>query len=512
MIAQLVAWLAAVGIVGLVASALALRSWNRFARRARGPVVTCLPRSPDHTPLDRLIAPMEAAHAGQAGLATLLDGREAFAARAASAALAGRSLDMIYYIWTTDTSGWLLMAELMDAADRGVRVRLLLDDVNVQGFDLAFLSLTQHPNIEVRLFNPLRSRGHWVRRGLELVLGLTRFNRRMHGKVWIADGRLAILGGRNVADTYFAAPGSGVRFSADADMILTGAPLGQVEALFDSYWNLGLSLPILTLWPKLNLSLRRFRRKLARKASRPLAADYRTKAMAGRDPAAILTDRLRWTADVELFADPPDKAFGRAQGLWMAESIRRVMEGARRSLAITTPYFVPGAEGLALLSALTSRGVKVSILTNSLSATDIFAVHGVYSQYRLPLLRAGARLYEYAPPRNARGQRGLLHSKIFLFDGERALVGSYNFDLRSHYTNIELGLLFREPAIVAELSACLAAQTAPEQAFDLTLEDGRLHWNIVEDGRPGRERAEPEAGILRRVGAWFVARLPHHYF
>ncbi|MEY4983444.1 MAG: hypothetical protein RIR62_1710 [Pseudomonadota bacterium] len=512
MILQLALWIAGVALLGFVASALALRSWNRFARRARGPVVTCLPRGDRPTDLDRLLDPLEAAHEGKAGLATLLDGREAFAARCASAALVGRSLDVITYIWTTDTSGWLLMDEVMAAADRGVRVRLLLDDVHVQGFDLAFLSLSQHPNIEVRLFNPLRSRGHWLRRGLEMLLGMTRFNRRMHGKVWIADGRLAILGGRNVADTYFAAPGSGVRHSADADMILTGPPLAKAEALFDSYWNLGLSLPILTLWPKLNLSLRRFRRKLHRKSQAPLAAGYRSAALAGRAAGAILTGRLRWTSEVELFADPPDKAFGRKPGLWMAESIRDLIDGTRHSLRLTTPYFVPGTEGLAALTALAARGVKVSVLTNSLSATDIFAVHGAYSHYRLPLVAAGARLFEYAPPRNARGQRGLLHSKIFLFDDDRALVGSYNFDLRSYHTNIELGLLFREADLVAELSALFERQTAPDQAFDVTIEGGALHWNVVEDGRAGRERAEPEAGLFRRIGAWAIARLPHDYF
>lgn len=512
MIVQLVGWLVALGLVGLAASAIALRSWNRFARRARGPVVTCLPRGTEVTPLDALLDPLEDAHPAQAGLATLLEGREAFAARSASAALAGRSLDLIYYIWATDTSGWLLMADLIAAADRGVRIRLLLDDVNVQGFDLAFLSLTQHPNIEVRLFNPLRSRGHWLRRGLELALGMTRFNRRMHGKVWIADGRLAIMGGRNVGDTYFAAPGSGVRHSADADMILTGPPVAQVEALFDSYWNLGLSLPILTLWPRLNLPMRRFRRRLARKSGALLAADYRKTALGGRAEGEILTARLRWTSEVEVLADPPDKAFGRQRGMWMAESLRRQIETTQDRLCITTPYFVPGAEGLALLSSLTARGVQVSVLTNSLSATDIFAVHGAYSHYRPALLAAGARLFEYAPPRNLRGQRGLLHSKVFLIDTDRALVGSYNFDLRSFHTNIELGLLFREAGLVAELAAMFDRQTAPEQAFELSLENGRLHWNIVEDGRPGRERAEPEAGLARRIGAWLIGRVPHDYF
>lgn len=511
MIPQILIWISALVLVGFAASALALRSYNRFAKRARGPVVRKLSRAGE-TPLDRLILPLLSEREGESGLANVLDAREAFAVRAASAGMAGRSLDLIYYIWTTDTSGWLLMADLIDAADRGVRVRLLLDDVNVQGFDLAFLALNQHPNIEVRLFNPIRNRGHWLRRGSEFLLGLSRFNRRMHGKVWIADGRVAILGGRNVADTYFAAPGSGVRFSSDADVILTGPKVDEVEDLFDSYWNLGLSLPILTLWPRFTVSMRRFRRRLARKAGSALARDYRIQAMGGRRPERIVTERLRWTTEVELFADPPDKAFGRQRGFWMSDSIKALMAETRHDLRMATPYFVPGAEGLAILTGLAQRGVRVYVLTNSLSATDIFSVHGAYSHYRLPLVRAGVRLFEYAPPRNARGQRGLLHSKIFLFDGERAMVGSHNFDLRSIHTNIELGLLFRQPELVAELMAHFDALTAEEQSFELTYEDGGLHWNIVEDGRPGRERAEPESGLFRRIAAWVIARLPHDLF
>ena len=176
----LLIWVLGVTAVVAVASFLTFRSWRRFAKTARGKQGKALLRTGPDTPLDALFNPLEASHPGQNGVLGLFDPRKAFATRAFSAQMAGRSLDLIYYIWRTDMTGWMLVADLLAAADRGVRIRLLLDDVNVQGFDPAFLALSQHPQIEVRLFNPTRHRGHAFRRGLEMLLGLTRFNRRMH--------------------------------------------------------------------------------------------------------------------------------------------------------------------------------------------------------------------------------------------------------------------------------------------------------------------------------------------
>lgn len=512
MITTVAVWLVLLGLGLFAASLIALRSYTRFAKKARGPVTLALPRGDVATRLDALIDPLEAAHPGQNGLANVLDPKTAFAARAHAARMAGRSLDLIYYIWSTDTSGWLLLAEVLAAADRGVRVRLLLDDVNVQGFDLAFLGLNQHPNVEVRLFNPVLNRGHWLRRTAEFALGLSRFNRRMHGKVWIADGRLAIMGGRNVGDTYFGAPGSGARLSHDADMVLAGPLVAAVEQVFDTYWNLGLSLPILTLWKSFRISMARYRRRVARHANAPLAAQYLSEVMGKAGAEATLIAPLRFTPEVTLLADPPEKAFGRRKGPWLLDRIETLLSTARSEVLLTTPYFVPGRPGLAILTDRAKAGVKVRVLTNSLAATDLFTVHAAYRSYRLPLVAAGAELFEFAPPRGARRKRALLHSKVFVVDGETALVGSHNFDLRSAYINIELGLLVREPALVAELRALFEHQTHPANAFAVTIEGGRLHWNVVEDGRPGREVAEPEASAFRRLASALIARLPHDYF
>lgn len=500
-------WLAAAALSAL--SALTWHQWRRFARKARGPVTLALPKLGPETALDRIFAPLEAANPGRSGVLALIENREAYAARVQSARMAGRSLDLMYYLWRTDLTGWLLIEELLAAAERGVRVRLLLDDVNVQGFDRAFLALNQHPNVEVRLFNPTRNRGHSARRVLEMLLGLSRFNRRMHNKAWIADGRLAIIGGRNVGDTYFDAEESGLPHSRDADVMLAGPVVSEVESLFDSYWNLGLALPILTLWPGLKVNLRAFHRRMARHNRSEAARAFAARALDGHEGSALLTRRLRWTARMTLLADPPDKALGRRSGPWMGEAITALLREARHEVRLVTPYFVPGNDGCALLSDLARRGVHVSVVTNALSVTDMVLVHGAYRHYRLPLLRAGVVLHEFAPPPRPDGQRDLLHTKVFLIDGRQAVVGSLNFDLRSAFMNTELGVLFEEPEVFAELAAMLDRETAPEQAHRLSLDRGRLHWSAVRGSGPSAPaRIEPGSPPVLRAISWVVGHLP----
>lgn len=500
------------GLGVMLASALMLRAYTRFAARARGAVVTALPRGTRPSPLDTLFDPLEAAHPGQHGLANLLDPLDAFAVRSLSAGLAGRSLDLMYYIWSNDLTGRLLMADLLAAADRGVRVRLLLDDVNVQGFDLAFLALGQHPLIEVRLFNPIRTRGHWVQRILETGLGLSRFNRRIHGKAWIVDGRLAIIGGRNINDTGFDALPPGAFNSRDCDVILAGPKLADVEAVFDGYWNMGLSLPILTLWPRFRIPATRFRKRLARHNAEPAAQDYRQQAVSGKVPQSLLIQGLRWTDKVELLADPPGKAYGQHSTPWLADRVTELQQGALQEVRLITPYFVPGSQGAAALAKLRARGVAFRLLTNSLAATDFLAVFGAYSTYRGPLVRAGALVFEYAPAPNAAGQRDLLHSKLMLIDGRLAVVGSHNFDMRSIHTNIELGLSFEEPVLVAELMQAFDILSSPDQAYAVAARRGGFIWTKQRAGQPVTLQTEPEAHFGKRLVAWAMGKLPFHHF
>ena len=505
---DLLLWLAAVAALIALASYLAHRYYRRFLRAHRGPHATALNRGEDTTALDLLLDPLEMANTGQHGLLSLLDNYDAFAARSLSAASAGRSLDLMYYIWHADITGWLLLDDLLAAADRGVRVRLLLDDVNVQGFDRMFLGISQHPMVEVRLFNPMLNRGRPLRRLVEFGLGLARFNRRMHGKLWIADGRAAIIGGRNIGDTYFGALDGGNRNSVDADVMLVGTKISEVSATFDSFWNLGLSLPIRALWPGFSMNMAAFRRRLARHVNTAASRKLRSRAIGGRDAAEVLTDRLRWCDKVQLIADPPTKAYGRKIGLWMSDQVDQILGAAQKNVQLVTPYFVPGAAGIAGLTDLAKRGVQVSVLTNALSASDMVLVHGAYRHYRMPLLSAGVILHEFAPPPGRRGKRDVLHSKVFLIDGEQAVVGSLNFDLRSAFMNTELGLLFEEPVILAELRAMFAHHCAPKRSYTLQLDQNRLRWLVARPGLPKVMKVEPEATWAWRAISWCVGRLP----
>lgn len=505
----LIVVLSVIAMAALIAFAswYAHRSYRQFLSKMRGPASTALPCAGPDTRLDSLIGPLELQHPGQTGLLLLLDNADAFAARALSAEQAGRSLDLMYYIWRTDLAGWLLIDALVAAADRGVRIRLLLDDVNVQGFDRTFLALTQNPLIEVRLFNPTRERGHVVRRMVEMALGLSRFNRRMHGKLWIADGRLAILGGRNIGDTYFGAD-EGNPISVDADVMLVGPKVAEVSAVFDSYWNLGLSLPIVALWPAFKANKRAFRRRLARHVHSALSRQFMAQTLDGRSPDRFLTGRLRWTDQVQLLADPPDKAYGKHSAPWIDTAIATMLGAAKTEVRLITPYFVPGNAGLSGLTRLEARGVKVSLITNALASTDLITVHGAYRTYRGPLLAAGASIYEFSKPALPDHKPDVLHSKVFIIDRQRAVVGSLNFDLRSAYTNTELGLLFEEPELVAELIAMFDTLTSPGQAYRVTCQGRALRWAVDRPGLPAVMQVEPEAGWSRRAVSWVVGHLP----
>jgi putative cardiolipin synthase len=505
-------WLLVAAALALGASGLAYRSWRRYAKRARGAPGCALPRTGPPTPLDQLFDGPEGAHPGKNGLAGLFDNADAFAARALSARNAGRSLDLMYYMWETDLAGWLLLRDIQAAANRGVRVRLLLDDANVQGYDLTFLALNQHPLIEVRLFNPIRNRSNRMMRWLEIALGMSRFNRRLHCKAWIADGRMAIIGGRNIGDTYFGDGRAGVRHrtSRDADLLAVGPLVSEIEGLFDSYWNMGLVLPILALWPKFHISPRHFRKQLARRANDATARAFLAKTVAGRDAAAVLAGKLHWTDTASVLADPPTKAYGQQTRPWMAEQVHAVLNEAEQEVQLVTPYFVPGAKGLAVLRGLLRRGVKVSLLTNSLAASDNVFVHGAYRRYRGPLLAAGAQIFEFAPPERNGRKREVLHSKAFLIDRRKAIVGSLNFDMRSADTNAEMGIMFEEPALVAELLAIFETDAGLESAYAVSIDRGAACWAVSRPGLPKVMRVEPEASILWRSISWVVGRLPIH--
>lgn len=503
-------WIGVMAAIVVLASLMAIWSHGRFARRVRGRPSYRLPRGGRPGWLDRAIDPLEAAHPGKSAAATLFDNRDAFAARLESVRRAERSVDMVYYIWRDDLTGNLLAAALIEAADRGVRVRLLLDDVNVLGFDPSYLDLDGHPRIEMRVFNPIRRRHNALRRGIEMVLALVRYNRRVHTKAWIVDGRIAIVGGRNIGDTYFEAARRRKRNSLDADLLVAGPVVAEAEAMFDSFWNSEMALPVAALWHDHVAELNRYRRRLAALRRHRRGAAY----LASLPEPGVLPglDRLRWCESVRLISDPPEKAIGGGRDGWMPVEVSRMMATAEEEVQMITPYFVPGKEGMAELTGIAARGVEVRILTNSLSATNQILVHGAYRRYRAALLQAGIRLHEYGPRATARDRGRMLHGKTILVDRRLGFVGSYNYDLRSAFLNIETGILFADPHLAAELAEFFAAAVDPGQSYVVSSEERWIRWDRPDDPAAPPIWYEPEAGPSRRAVSWMVGHLPIHSY
>lgn len=434
---------------------------------------------------------------------------------------AKRSIDAQYYIWHGDLTGSLLFGELLAAADRGVRVRLLLDDHNTSGLDPTIAALDAHPNIDVRLFNPFRIRKP---RLLAFLIDFRRLNRRMHNKSFTVDGEATIVGGRNVGDEYFGA-GEGALF-VDLDVLATGPVVEEVCNDFDRYWTSAPADPASKVVAPLRAAQREdVEARLAAKASDPKALAYL--AAVGELPKPEQLP-FEW-APVRMVSDTPVKVLGRAR---RRELILRKMVATmgdpRRRVDLVSGYFVPTRTGTRSLAALARRGVDVNILTNSLEATDVPIVHAGYAKWRKKLLRAGVRIFELRrpdaaarPPRPARrrpctgsavsrlgGAGSALHAKTFLVDGERLFVGSFNFDPRSATLNTELGFVIGSSAMAEALQSDLE-RLAPARAYEVRLSDeDRLYWVERRDGGDVRHDVEPGASRWRRFAARFLSRLP----
>lgn len=456
----------------------------------------------------------------QNGVALIPEASAAFAVRAESARQAKHSLDLQYYMWRGDVTGQLLAQEVLAAADRGVAVRLLLDDVYALGRERVLAALDAHPRIAVRLFNGTR----WRRFGrlgfvLELAFGGWHLNRRMHNKAWIADGRLAVVGGRNLGDEYFGMDVEGGVNFRDLDIAVVGPAAGQAVHVFNRYWKSPLARPasMVAATAEAQGGLPALRRTLAEAHAQnqengllaPLSAPFHLH-LTPLDAARI-----------QVVADPPEKARrglgarkrARAAG-GIAAEIADALRLAQREVLLISPYFVPGRAGLKLLLNLRARGVRVSVVTNSLAATDVVAVHGGYAKYRKPLLNAGVALFELKPgPQDEAvsllGSRGAaLHTKAFAVDGAVAFVGSFNLDPRSAALNTEMGAFVRHPDVAAEIAYEHARLVEPAQSWRLVWHEGALGW--WEEGPGGLRllRQEPTASWWRRAIAAVVRRLP----
>lgn len=450
-------------------------------------------------------------HDGRSGVHLLSDGPESLAMRLLLTETAERSIDVQTYILTSDTSGHLVAGELLKAADRGVHVRLLLDDMYTAGYDPMTAALAGHPNIEIRLFNPFRRD---IGRMLGGLLDFERINRRMHNKSMTFDNQVTIVGGRNLADVYFAAREDSNY--DDLDVLAAGPAARETSAAFDAYWNSPFAIPAeaIVAPPDLTLDAARARLLGLYEAARHTAYGAALRHdIRGRFTRGHLA--LAWVP-ARVVADPPEKAAGASDDI-LADQMEPVVTSAQTELVIASAYFVPGPRGVALLSGLARRGVHVVVLTNSLDSNDVESVHGHYARYRKALLQAGVELWELRPDRE-RADRSLLelgqslsglHAKAFVVDRRRLFVGSFNWDPRSVAINTEMGVLIDSPALAGPVARRFEADL-PGVAYRLRLDaDGEIEWlSRRDDGTWIAYRDEPSDSAWRKLRTRAYGVLP----
>jgi putative cardiolipin synthase len=478
------------------------------------------------------VATLAAAHPGQSGAYPLGSGMEALAARVALARRAERSLDVQYYIWHGDDSGRILLKELLDAADRGVRVRLLLDDLGVGAKDDAvFLWLDAHPQVSVVLFNPIALRDA---RKLGLVMDPRRLNRRMHNKSMTADSTVTVVGGRNIGDEYFAL-NELVNF-ADMDVLAIGPVAAQVSESFDAYWNSSAAFPISAFHeqPASAAELASARAELDRTVSQNAAEYYQAMESSPLGLKIVARQLNFYWAQISALYDPPGKARvdqqdavpGDPGSELLLQQLGNVLGRTSTELLIVSPYFVPGKQGTAALVAAVQRGVKVRVVTNSLASTDVGAVHAGYKKSRRDLLQGGVQLYEMKPKladgKTSRmsfkgSSAASLHAKLFVIDQQRLFIGSMNLDPRSVDLNTEIGLLIDSAAMASDMNvrleglldtACYSVQLQPKRP-DRPDGQQQLVWiDQQEDGESIRHDKEPQTTFWQRFSVGFIGLFP----
>lgn len=456
------------------------------------------------TALGRVAAASLSAPAGS-GFQLLPVASAAFETRVALANQAERSLDVQTFVFDADDTGKYLLDSLRAAAARGVRVRLLIDDLNTAGTDALLAGFACEPHVEVRLFNPFANgRSSLSARLLESLHELDRVNHRMHNKLFIADNALAVFGGRNTGDEYFMRAKRG-NF-VDFDVLAAGAVVPELSRSFDAYWNSAYAYParavIRGLAPVTDAE---FRRLLGPVEPPPLdeTVPMRLSKFTGA-PAQLAAGRLDLIpAEGIVRADPVDKVAGtrlRDRGGTVRDFVASVMRSAHHEVFVISPYFVPGELGMAAMRELRAAGVDLVLLTNSLAATDEPMVHGGYLRYRRDMLEIGVKIYELSPSLSRQanelsrfgGTNGALHAKIIVVDRERLFVGSMNMDTRSERYNTELGVLMESPALAASFLDLIHFK-ASAYRVRLAGEDRHLEWVSGEGEFEKIWRDEPEA-------------------
>ena len=490
---------------------------------------------PESTSLGRELAAVTRVHHDESGFHLLVQGVDSFLVRAEMAKAAERTLDMEYFIFKDDESGKLLVDSLLKAADRGVRVRLLVDDNDDVSKNRQLAALVAHSNVEVRVFNPFNLR--WpldLLRYSEFLLTDTRINYRMHNKLFIADNSIAVTGGRNVGDEYFQIdPKKGF---ADFDVLAVGPVVLQLSKSFDAYWNSDKAIPLQALMAaSVNHSVLRHDRA-ARTASKDTeeGQNLEQHIAQGNPLKGLLNDPKAFVySTAEVLYDPPDKRevearevqSGEKDGPLMRRRVVAAINEVNSELLITSPYLVPGEGGMRLLERVRARGAKIRIITNSLVSTEMPIAHIGYAHYRKRLLEDGVDLCEMRPSPGEPDvhatrvgedapQRFSLHGKVFVFDRKRVFIGSMNFDRRSLKVNTEMGLIIDSPELAQQVASHFDALSRPANCFTPVLKPPdafghrALEWHTEDNGKQVVLEHEPKENPLFLLDISMLSLLP----
>ena len=462
-------------------------------------------------------------HPELSGYHPIVTGANAFASRSILTGMAKRNIDAQYYIWHDDEAGQLMLKDLWDAAERGVIVRLLLDDFNNNAkFDQHLLRFASHPNIAVRIINPLMHRKFQT---LNFVTGLPRINRRMHNKSMIFDKQITIIGGRNIGDEYLSNDKNS-QF-ADLDVLLIGKVVADIDNSFASYWSAPISFDIQTLATLDSGETTDFLEGLDKLKSNEKdgSKDSLSIYKAAIEDSSIDTDLInkrvpfRWT-DMQFLSDDVGKLTKTVPAdTNLVHQLRTLLGSPSKKLTIISSYFVPTKDGVNTLIELAESGIEIKILTNSFDATDVTAVHSGYSQWRPSLLRAGVKIYELKSTASeekrenklwkARSQSSTsLHAKAFAVDDYQVFIGSYNVDPRSANINTEMGVIINDDELATQLHEALSDDLL-NQAYEVKLkENGHLQWHTMENDKKVVYDSEPRVDVSDHVWLTIMSWLP----
>ncbi|UTO20025.1 phospholipase D family protein [Acinetobacter sp. Z1] len=478
------------------------------------------------TTLAQIIDPLQQQNPDLTGYYVLFDPIEALAARLRLIDKAEKTLDLQYYIWDNDKVGAVALHALIRAADRGVKVRLLIDDNNAKQTEGIFLALAQHPNIEVKLFNPYRFRKY---RGIDMVLDLKRINRRMHNKSFIADHKVALIGGRNMTNQYYNVSDS-YQFS-DVDVMLVGTAVNDISNSFDDYWNHDYAYAVQEVVKQKShrLSYESLKQQLDEHYKKVTVQNYLdlTSNSQAIDSLINRDIALDWVK-AEVVKDSPDKIKSKAKKQeHLNFQLINHLEKPEKNIDLISAYFVPEKKGAKILSELAQDGVHVRVLTNSFKANDVAVVHAFYGKYRQNLLENGVELYEFLPALdkddldkhtedlakkakvNIKGlSRSSLHAKLMALDEKQVFIGSFNFDPRSAYLNTEIGVLLNSPTLARSVHSTMD-QNLSKYAYKLVLNaENKITWQRQTSQGPVIYTKEPRMKWWQRAGMKVISWLP----